>query len=398
MTQLTVEQAMQIALQHHEAGRLSEAEHIYRQVLGFKSDVVEAHNNLANILKDQGKLAEATTAYRHAIRINPNLAEAYSNMSAALRDQGQYQDAIAASEQAIRLKPGLAEAHFNLAMLLLLMGDFARGWAEFDWRWKRQDVVAPLRQFPQRQWAGEELNGQRLLLYAEQGFGDTIQFIRYLPQVVARGAKVALVCQPELCRLLKSFPGVWQIANGRPPLPEFDVHFPLMSLPRIFGTREQSIPDSMPYIHADPKRVEVWAGFLQDSKQRVRVGLAWAGRPNHPNDKRRTLELRQFGPLASVTGMSFHSLQTGAASIQARMPGRSNPPVTDFTDRLTDFAETAALIANLDLVITVDTAVAHLTGAMGKPVWVLLPFVPDWRWMLNREDNPWYPTMRLFRQ
>jgi len=459
---VTIDQLMQTALRKHQDGRLAEAEALYRQVLTQQPDhadalhflgvaahqegrnepaealirraialrpgYAEAYSNLGAVLTQQGKLDEAVSAYRDAIRckpghaqayanlgaalsvqgkldeaaaacrqaiaLMPGFAEAHSNLGAALKESGRFTEAVAAYEQAIRLKPDHAEAHFNLALTLLLLGDFSRGWQEYEWRWKARGFLSPKRNFDQPLWGGEQLNGRRILLHAEQGLGDTIQFVRYAAQVSARGGKVVLECQPELHRLLEQLPGVSLVAAGG-PLPDFDLHCPLLSLGRAFATKLESIPNPVPYLSADPRLVDRWASRVTGGE--TKVGLVWAGKATHPNDRNRSMRLRQFLPLAKVQGVRFYSLQAGPAARHA-VTGPPGLEVADLSDALSDLAETAAAIANLDLVISVDTAVAHLAGAMGKPVWVLLSFIPDWRWLLDRDDSPWYPTARLFRQ
>jgi hypothetical protein len=241
------------------------------------------------------------------------------------------------------------------------------------------------------------LEGRTILLHAEQGFGDVIQFIRYLPLVEQRGGRIIVECQAELQRLFQTTAERCQIVIRGQPLPAFDLHCPLLSLPRAFGTALANIPGTEPYLQADAEQVGRWQRRLGEFDSMVKVGLAWAGSPTHKKDRNRSMKLARLAPLGQAPGVRFFSLQKGATAAQAKTP----PPgmdLVDWTEELKDFADTAALIANLDLVIAVDTAVVHLAGAMGKPVWTLLPFVPDWRWLLEREDSPWYPTMRLFRQ
>jgi hypothetical protein len=249
----------------------------------------------------------------------------------------------------------------------------------------------------QHEWDGGQLAGRTILLHAEQGFGDTLQFIRYLPLVQERGRQIVLECQPELRRLLQSnMPDMSIVSRGH-ALPPFDVQCPLMSLPRIFATDLTNIPPSVPHLEANADDIAVWRNRLAEHTAPAKVGLVWAGNPDHANDRNRSVELASLAPLAEVPGVRFFSLQKGEAVSETNKL-TTNMDLTDTAAELMDFADTAALIANLDLIITVDTAVAHLAGAMGRPVWTLLPFVPDWRWLLNREDSPWYPTMRLFRQ
>jgi hypothetical protein len=291
-------------------------------------------------------------------------------------------------------EPDNAEAHWHLAGALLRRCDFDEGWREFEWRWRLRHS-APRRSFTQPEWDGGDLQGRTILLYCEQGFGDVIQFIRYVPLVAKLGAPVIVPAPSQLARLLQSVPGARIVTND--PLPPFDLQLPLLSLPRVFNTGLQTIPAAIPYLHPDPLLVDQWKLKTSCPGNGMKVGLAWAGRATHPNDRNRSISLQRLSPLTEINGPVFFSLHKGEPAAQA-----TNPPagmkLIDLMADVHDFADTAALIANLDLVITVDTAVAHLAGAMGKAVWVLLPFPSDWRWLLNRDDSPWYPTMRLFRQ
>jgi hypothetical protein len=310
--------------------------------------------------------------------------------------RGELDEALSVCQRAIQLRPDHAGAHWNKSLVLLLKGDFAQGWAEYEWRWQSKDFRSPRRDFPQPQWRGEDPSGRTILLHAEQGFGDTIQFIRYAPLLAGRGARVIVECQPELQRLLGGVEGIQHLTARGEPLPPFDLHTPLLSLPLAWGTRVKTIPGNVPYIKPDPALVGAWRGRLAGDSA-LKVGLVWAGSPIRKDDRYRSLPLSSLAPLAGVKGVSFYSLQKGKATEQAQNP----PPgmnLIDMTEEIKDFADTAALISHLDLVITVDTAVAHLAGAMAKRVWTMLEFVPAWRWLLNREDSPWYPTMRLFRQ
>ena len=298
--------------------------------------------------------------------------------------------------RAIELEPNLSEAHWNLSMACLRLGDLKRGFLEYEWRFKGPAGVN-LTKYSRPRWEGGDLTGKTILLHGEQGMGDILQFVRYVPLVAARGAKIVVACHPELCRLLANMRFVSQaIAIGTAP-PRFDVHCSMMSLPFVFGTTLATIPAYAPYLHAPVDLIGHWAERLGPRGTAARVGLVWAGRPEYLTDAVRTIRLEQLSPLAAVKGIEFHSIQKGPAAREAM-----NPPagmqLVSHGDQLTDFAETAALLANLDLVISVDTAPAHLAGAMGKAVWVMLPTPADWRWMLQRSDNPWYPTMTLFRQ
>ncbi|MGD0540276.1 MAG: tetratricopeptide repeat-containing glycosyltransferase family protein [Tepidisphaeraceae bacterium] len=373
-------------------GQIDEAISAWKVGLRLRPEIPEAYGSLADAYMRKEQFDDAIEAARTAVRLKPDLAFAWNNLGAALAAKTNIDEAIAAYRNAIGFKPDFAQAHWNLSLALLLRGDFAEGWEEYEWRFSMQDFPIPKFNFRQPRWRGEELAGRRILLYCEQGMGDAIQFVRYVPLVVARGGRVVMVGPMELFTLLRSFPGVEEVvAPG--PWPAFDVQCPLLSLPRIFRTRAESIPAPIPYIRPDPHRVQAWKDRFIGIAGKRNVGLAWAGRPNFGNDRNRSIALEQLSPLTAFNDIAFVSLQKGEAAKQA-----ADMTLIDLTAELHDFADTAALIANLDLVISVDTAVAHLAGAMGKPVWVLLPLAPDWRWRLNREDSAWYPSMRLFRQ
>jgi hypothetical protein len=272
-----------------------------------------------------------------------------------------------------------------------MQGRYARGWAEHEWRWQYRSFPASPRHTDSPSWRGDALAGRRLLTWAEQGLGDTLQFVRYTRLLAQRGANVVLEVQPELLRLMReSLPEVEVVARGTVPR-RFDLQAPLLSLPHLLDTRVETIPADVPYLHAQPERVAAWAQRLGEPDGRLRVGLAWAGSPSFQNDRQRSLPVRHLAHLAEIPGVEWFSLQKNPAE---------PPPLelSDWTTELVDFADTAALMMHLDLVISVDTAVAHLAGALARPVWVLLPHPPDWRWFLDRTDSPWYPTARLFRQ
>jgi hypothetical protein len=276
-------------------------------------------------------------------------------------------------------------------MLLLLEGNFAQGWPEYDWRRWHKDVARP---FPQPLWDGSPLKGRTLLLHAEQGLGDTLQFIRYSARVPRDGGRVVLECQPALLPLLRGLPGLDQVLPLGAALPPFDVQAPLPSLPGLFGTTADSIPAEVPYLRADPERVGQWRRELGPGDG-FTVGIAWQGNPKNKGDRRRSVALSRFVPLAEVPGVRLCSLQVGAGTEQL---AGADFPLLDLGSRLTDFVDTAAAVSCLDLVVCVDTALAHLAGALGKPVWLAVASAPDWRWLLGRPDSPWYPTLRLFRQ
>jgi tetratricopeptide (TPR) repeat protein len=375
----------------------------HRRAIELRPDDPETFNNLCNSLSAVGQIEEAIVHCRRAIELRPEYAAAHSNMGKAISFLGRYEEAIAEQRIAISLKPDLAQAHLNLALLLMLTGNWGEGWREFEWRWKMKDFPEATRQIPQPRWDGSDLAGRRILVHTEQGVGDAIQFIRYLPLVAARGGRVLLEVQPQLTRLLEgeNSQGATVLTRtgfDRLPTAEFDVHLPLMSLPLVLERFDPaSAPDlpNPPYFRASASLAEHWRGLVGEER-RLKVGLVWAGSATHKNDRNRSLPLAKLAPLADER-VQFYSLQLGKPADQA-----ANPPagmkLIDLTGQINDFADTAALIEQLDLLISVDTAPAHLAGAMGKPVWVLLPFSPDFRWQIGREDCAWYPTMRLFRQ
>jgi len=378
-------------------GKTEEAIFEYREAIRLRPDVALVHYNLGIALGQQSKPDDAIAAYREALRINPDYAEAYNNLGLALLQRNELAEATKSFSNAIRLKPDFGEAHWGLSWALLLGGDYENGWREFEWRWESSAYQGTKRPFPQAQWDGGDLNGQRIILHAEQGLGDTIQFARYVPLVSARGGKVILECSASLVPLFRNMPGLEEIIpSGKRP-PPFDVVCSLLSLPLKFGTKLATIPASIPYLRADPVHTEAWSRKLPADPIRRRIGLVWAGNPDNKNDRLRSIPLRYFAPLANVKNARFYSLQIGPAAnkISNSPPGLE---LIDFTGDLHDFADTAAMVANLDLVISVDTSVAHLSGALAVPTWLLVPHAPDWRWMLDRDDSPWYPTMRLFRQ
>lgn len=389
----------------HEMAFLPEAETICRQALALLPDNAAFWSNLGNILLDMGRANDAAEAQRTALKHRPDYAEAWSNLGVALKDLGRLDEAEDAIRTAIRLSPDYAAAHCNLAMALMLTGRFSEGWEEYEWRWRGEGATSrEWRNFPQPQWSGEAGAGRTILLWAEQGLGDTIQFVRYLPAVLERGWRVVLEVPGSLLGLLGSTAGVTLVAKDQ-PLPPFEVHCPLLSLPRIFGTTLGTIPQAVPYLHAAPERVAHWAARLPRTPERpLAVGLVWAGNPRQANlaahriDRRRSIRLADLAPLAEVGNVRFVSLQKDApAALEAAAP----PAGMDLVDpmpEVADFADTAAIVANLDLVISVDTSVAHLAGALGKPVWILSRFDGCWRWLLDREDSPWYPGARIFRQ
>ncbi len=378
-----------------QQGRLEASVESYAAACRLDPGQAVRHYNLGWALHAAQRHDEAAERYRAAIARQADFADAHANLGVVLRETGDIEAALQACRTALELAPNDAEIHTNLGHWLLLTGQFDEGWKEFEWRFGTP-FSAPARQLTQPRWEGETCRDRVVLLHAEQGFGDVIQFCRYVPLVAAR-TRVVLEVPPSLLRLLSGLDGVEQIVAVGDPLPPFDLHCPLMSLPCVFGTRHDTIPARIPYLGAAPDRVAAWRERLADLPGR-RVGLVWAGSPTANETLRtRSTTLDRFAPLGEVAGISFVSLQKGAAAAQSRTPP-AGMVVHDWTVELTDFAETAALIEALDLVISIDTSVAHLAGALGKELWLLNRFNACWRWLLDRTDSPWYPTLRQFRQ
>lgn len=378
-----------------EKGRIDEAIDYYRKALQLSPDSAEAHNNLGFSLLEKGRPDEALSHFRKAVSINPEFSQAYYNLALYHQDRNLPDEAVLYYEKAVRHRPDYVDAHWNMACALLLSGNFERGWKEYEWRWKLKKHRGCRISRPQ--WDGSDISGRTILLHAEQAFGDAIQFIRYAPLVGQRGAKVIVQAPKELVRLLGNVSGIAEVVPDGGQLPEFDLHCPLLSLPLVFGTTLNSVPAQVPYIDVDASLYLKWRERLRCDSAGLKIGLVWAGRIKAERERRRSCPLDLFKGLMQFEDTTFYSLQKGKGTGQVR-PGTEDIKLVDYTEDLDDFSDTAALAANLDLIISVDTAAAHLAGAIGKPVWTLLPFVPDWRWMLDREDSPWYPTMRLFRQ
>jgi tetratricopeptide (TPR) repeat protein len=460
--QQTIPQAIQIAVEHHQAGRLADAESIYWRVLevdpenrdalhllgliahqtgnyelavqligrailrgpdphflnnraaalqllgrydealadydtaiALKPDYVEALGNRGIVLQKLARFQEALASYDQALAINPGYVDALSNRGDTLQQLGRYDEALASYAKALAINPDHANAHFNAGQCRLLLGDFAHGWKDYEWRWKTDALAAERTDFVARWLGGENIAGKTIYLHAEQGLGDTIQFVRYAQAVAQKGATVILGVQPSLKSLLSSVEGAHQVLSDGDRLPAFDFHCPLLSLPLALDTRLESVPATIPYVHVNVAAIQKWETKL-GSKQSARVGIVWSGRPSHLQDRLRSIALARMVELAPPN-VQLVSLQNEVRPEDEKVLS-ANPQIVHFGAELADFSDTAALVSLMDLVISVDTSVAHLAGAMGRPVWILLPFAPDWRWMLGREDSPWYPTARLFRQ
>ncbi|HEV3345293.1 MAG TPA: tetratricopeptide repeat protein, partial [Pirellulales bacterium] len=371
----------------------------YRRALELKPDYAEAYNNLGIALSQDGEHEEAIACFRRAIELKPEYAEAYSNLGITLTELGQLEEALASYNEALRLKPNYPDAYMNRALASLVRGDFERGWQEYESRWQCKDFKP--RGFKQPQWNGEPLEGRRILLHAEQGFGDTFQFARYARLVKEeRGGMVIVWCPKPLVPLVSQCPYVDEATIEGDKLPEFDCHLPLLSLPKIFGTTLDAVPRDVPYLFAKPELIDRWREELSYIDA-FKIGINWQGNPRYRGDRHRSIPLEQFAPLASIPGVRLISLQKGLGTEQIAKVS-SKCPLTELGAHRDEtggaFMDTAAILMNLDLVISSDTSLVHLAGGLGVPVWVALPWAADWRWLLERDDSPWYPTMRLFRQ
>ena len=351
-----------------------------------------ARFRIGNVLQLQGQLDDAVSAYEAILAVKPDSLEAEFNIGNVLRLQGKLNAARARYHRALKRQPKHADALWNLSLLDLLEGDYAAGWRTYESR--QQRPTPNLRHFPKPQWKGEPLNGARILLHAEQGLGDTLQFLRYVSMVVARGGQVILDVPKEIQRLAAEIPGTFAVIATGGSIPEFEWQCPLMSLPLAFGTTLESIPAAVPYLIV-PDEAKRTADCLTWPEQGLRIGLVWGATPRSFEDSDRSIPSSLFDPVLATPDAHFYSLQLGP---QANQFDPHSSAMMDLREAIEDFADTAALVEHLDLVVTVDTSVAHLAGALGKPTWVLLPFAPDWRWLTARDDSPWYPTVRLFRQ
>ncbi|MGJ4945271.1 tetratricopeptide repeat protein [Bradyrhizobium sp. HKCCYLS1011] len=378
----------------HDLARYGEALADHDQAISIQPGDAAALNNRGVTLHKLRRLEEALASQDQAISARPDYPEALVNRGIILYDLKRFDEVRASYDRALALRPDYADAHFLKGLASLVSGDFAQGWAGYEWR--HQAPVARLtpRALPQPSWRGEDIAGKTILLHGEQGFGDSIQFCRYVPLVEARGARVVLEVDTPLARLMQTLGGAHEVIAKGDPLPDVDIRCPLPSLPLAFETRVDTIPADGPYLSAPDHAVEAWAPLLGNARP-LKIGLAWAGNPNHVRDRERSMDLRHLLPLFEVNA-TFVSLQKLLRDGEAELLVQHG--VLDVSDQLHDFADTAALISQLDLVIAVDTGVAHLAGALGKPVWIMLTHAPDWRWLLDRDDSPWYPTARLFRQ
>ena len=385
-----------LGIAYYDRREYERAADCYRRALACNPSFAEAHNNLGNAYRALHKLEESIACFDRALRLRPTYTDAIANQASALHLIGRIDDAITAYRKAIAMQPNHANAHSGVGLLYLMNGNFAEGWHEYEWRLRSTEATTPSP--PGAVWGGESLQGRRILIYSEQGAGDALQFCRYLPLLRERGATVSLRAPASLVTLIaESMPWLQTSSDLKSGLADYDCHCALLSLPHRMQTRRETIPASVPYLRAPDAALKRWVERIPTTDPaELKVGIAWAGSQLHVNDLSRSIALSAWAPLLGVEGVRFFSLQVGYAAPQAaQAPGRG---LTDLSALLTDYAETAAAVEQLDLVVAVDTSVVHLAGALAKAVWVLLPWVPDWRWLRDREDSPWYPTMRLFRQ
>jgi Flp pilus assembly protein TadD len=386
---------LNLGLAHQRAGNVDAALTALAVATRCAPGDATCWNALGTALHLAGRSAEAVGAYRTALELRPDFSDALGNLGCALRATGQPEAAVDCYDRVLSARPDYPEARWNRALAKLSLGHLADAWEDHEWRWRVPGFPSAPRGFTAPLWNGEAIAGQRILLHAEQGFGDTLQALRYVPLVAARGAEVVLEVPRELLRLALRVAGAAVVLARGEALPAHDVQAPLLSLPRAFATTLATIPAGVPYLSPPDADAARWQNRL-GGLQHPRVGLVWAGRSTHGNDANRSLSLAALTPLLGVPGVSFVSLQAGprGTELAALPPGL----VSDVASHLQDFGDTAAAVASLDMLVSVDTAVVHLAGALGRPVHVLLPFAPDWRWLLERSDSPWYPTLHLHRQ
>jgi Tetratricopeptide repeat/Glycosyltransferase family 9 (heptosyltransferase) len=377
-----------------DLGHLDEAATACERALQLNPDYAKAHFNRGLIFWRNNDTEAAVAAYRSAIAVDPSDAGGHANLAVELHNKGEIDEALAVSHRAVMLAPENPAVRFNHAHLLLLCGDFQNGFAEY--RWRRRCKFDRMQSVSGPEWQGESFIGRTLLLFSEQGIGDVLQFIRYLPTVAAKGGAIVLQVQDTLVPLLRCLQGVTVVPRGA-PLPPLDLQLPLMDLPHVFGTTLDSIPADGPYLYADPEKVEMWRRDFRDVAA-LKVGIVWTGNPAHRGDRYRSLTADAVLPRLVMPGVQLYSLQKELRPADVPVLAGLGSDVIDLAPRLGDFADTAAAVAALDLVISVDTSVVHLAGAMGRPTWGMLPYAQDWRWLRDREDTPWYPSMRLFRQ
>jgi tetratricopeptide (TPR) repeat protein len=373
--------------------KLPAAAACFRRSLSIRTDNSAVLSNLGNVLWQMLRFEEAAAAFKRALELEPTRPETLHNLGLLLHSMGDYPRAVDCFEKSLASKDGNVDVLWDRSLTRLVMGDFDRGWPEYEVRWRLKQN--PPRRFPFPLWEGQENRTVSLLVHHEQGLGDTIQFCRYLPMVAPRVGRLVFECQAELARLMTCIPGVAEVIPSGRPTPACDYHVPLLNLPRFLRTNFDNIPAEIPYLQPPPGIMTPTIHRPHGTK--LAVGIVWAGKPSHNNDKNRSTTLERFLCLADLPGVALYSLQKGLRTADIQTLG-AQALVTDIGSRLSDFAETALLLAQLDLIVAVDTAVVHLAGALGIPTFVVIPYTPDWRWLRGRDDTPWYPTLRLFRQ
>lgn len=419
----------QRALSLHQAGKLHEAESLYKTLLSFFPGQAEVLTPLGTLLLQQGrhkegikrlkeslavlpaqpaalynlgvelqkqaKLEEALACYDQAIAMNPDDVEMHINRGNALKDLNRYTEASASYDLAVAIKPDVASAHWNNALTKIVMGEYEEGWRLYEWGWQCGERGSA-RNFPQPKWLGEQpIAGKKLLIHAEQGFGDFIQFCRYAPMVESLGATVILEAPAALVALASTLKGNFTIVEKGKDLPDFDMYCPIMSLPLAFKTTLETVPAAVPYLYANGDKQLEWQSRLS-ARTRPRVGLVWSGAIAQKNDVNRSIPLSTLAPMLQLP-IEFHSLQKEIRADDKEILSNFKQ-IHLHQEDIRDFSDTAALAQAMDLIVSVDTSVAHLAGALGRPAWILVPYVPDYRWMLDRSDSPWYPTINLIRQ
>ena len=426
-----VDALQNLAIVFQDGGRLDDAEMTFRHLIHLSPDSLSAHIGLGNVLRSKGSFSDAIAIHRHALELHPIAPDASAALATSLQTGGWDEEAAAlyqgilenqpddalswakyaaclwnlgrrdeathATRRALEIRPDFPEARHALGEQLLSCGQFKEGWDEFESRSDLKDASPTWRGLSKTRWRGEDLAGQRLLLHGEQGLGDRIQFARYIPLLVARGAHVILQCDARLSRLFSHGLGLAEFLTERDPLPEFDVHLPLLSIPRVLGTDGTNIPSNVPYLKPPEELISLWQSRIGGDPSRLKIGIAWAGSPKNSRDKERSMQLADLAPVLRYANADFFSLQLGPPRDQLNLPNNTFA-ITDLSHELSDMADTAAAMMHLDLVLTVDTSIAHLAGALARPTWLMLPYNEEWRWMRDRSDSPWYPTMRLFRQ
>ncbi|MBU3913810.1 MAG: tetratricopeptide repeat protein [Nanoarchaeota archaeon] len=426
--ELSIQEALNLALKAHQEGKLEEAERVYRKILKINPDNPDANHllgliahqtenykealslvkraieinqnnavyygNLAMILDKLERQEESIDAFKKAIKINPDYQGAHLahyNLSIFYKEKNKLKEALEHLNKAIEIKEDFAEAHWNRSLILLLQGKFKEGWSDYEYRFKKQNPTDS-RKYQKPEWDGSPLVGKRILVISEQGYGDNIQFVRYLPLIKKQSAHIILECKDNLKALLEDSDSIDEFTEKENYSKiKFDFYIHLMSLPRVFNTDLNTIPNKTPYLKSNSELVSKFKENITSDK--FKIGISWAGNPNQEEDKNRSARFEKFKILKEIPEIQLYSLQKGESSSQL-----DDPDITNLSPDINNFADTAAIIENLDLIISIDTSIAHLAGALGKPVWTLLSFIHDWRWLLNRNDSPWYPNMRLFRQ